>query len=168
MGAGTQFDQNGQPLNPGLQQPIQGTSGSPYAPDLNAQQRASSTSLGAQQQSERTSRIAQGAQRTTITQSAPEIDWDYAVIERMDPTTLKTNLVPPSILANSFCNMMAPQDLELQPGDVVSILSEADIRVPIAQQTKFVRLEGEFVHAGLYSVGQPERPFARSWSAPED
>ena len=151
LGAGTQFDQNGQPLNPGLQQPIQGTSGSPYAPDLNAQQRASSTSLGAQQQSERTSRIAQGAQRTTITQSAPEIDWDYAVIERMDPNTLKTNLVPFD-LGKLVLQHDGSQDLELQPGDVVSILSEADIRVPIAQQTKFVRLEGEFVHAGLYSV----------------
>jgi len=31
-------------------------------------------------------------------------------------------------------------------------MSEADIRVPIAQQTKLVRLEGEFVHAGLYTV----------------
>lgn len=46
----------------------------------------------------------------------------------------------------------ASQDLDLQPGDVVSILSEADIRVPIAQQTKMVRLEGEFAHAGLYTV----------------
>jgi protein involved in polysaccharide export with SLBB domain len=34
----------------------------------------------------------------------------------------------------------------------VSILSEADIRVPIAQQTKVIRLEGEFVHAGLYTA----------------
>ena len=153
LGAGIQYDQNGQPLNPGLQ-PIQGTNGSQYSsygPNLNAQQRASSTSLGAQQQSERSSRIAQGAQRTTITQSAPEIDWDYAVIERMDPTTLKTNLVPFD-LGKLVLQHDGSQDLELQPGDVVSILSEADIRVPIAQQTKFVRLEGEFVHAGLYSV----------------
>ena len=46
----------------------------------------------------------------------------------------------------------ASQDLVLQPGDVVSIFSAADIRVPVAEQTKFVRLEGEFVHAGVYSV----------------
>ncbi len=44
------------------------------------------------------------------------------------------------------------QNLELQPGDIVSILSEADIRVPIAQQTKIVTLEGEFAHAGSYTV----------------
>jgi protein involved in polysaccharide export with SLBB domain len=41
---------------------------------------------------------------------------------------------------------------------VVSILSEADIRVPIAQQTKVVRLEGEFAHAGVYTV-QPGETF---------
>jgi protein involved in polysaccharide export with SLBB domain len=69
----------------------------------------------------------------------------------MDPTTLKTNLVPFD-LGKLVLQHDGSQDLELQPGDVVSILSEADIRVPIAQQTKFVRLEGEFVHAGLYSV----------------
>jgi protein involved in polysaccharide export with SLBB domain len=46
----------------------------------------------------------------------------------------------------------ASQDLELQPGDVVSIFSDADIRVPIAQQTKMVTLDGEFVHAGVYTV----------------
>ncbi len=44
------------------------------------------------------------------------------------------------------------QNLELQPGDVVTIFSEADIRVPIAQQTKIVMLEGEFAHAGPYTV----------------
>ena len=44
------------------------------------------------------------------------------------------------------------QDLELEAGDVVSIFSEADIRVPIAHQTKTVTLDGEFAHAGVYTV----------------
>src|SRR6185437_866888 len=44
----------------------------------------------------------------------------------------------------------------LQRGDVVTIFSEADIRVPQAAQTKLVRLEGEFVHAGIYSVAPGE------------
>jgi protein involved in polysaccharide export with SLBB domain len=39
---------------------------------------------------------------------------------------------------------------------VVSIFSEADIRLPLAEQTKLVRLEGEFVHAGVYSVQSGE------------
>jgi protein involved in polysaccharide export with SLBB domain len=35
---------------------------------------------------------------------------------------------------------------------MVSIFSQADIHVPLAQQTGLVRLEGEFAHAGTYSV----------------
>jgi protein involved in polysaccharide export with SLBB domain len=38
------------------------------------------------------------------------------------------------------------------PGDMVTIFSTADLRVPSSQQTRFVRLEGEFVGAGVYSV----------------
>jgi protein involved in polysaccharide export with SLBB domain len=34
----------------------------------------------------------------------------------------------------------------------VTIFSKADIRVPQAQQTKLVRLEGEFISSGVYSV----------------
>jgi protein involved in polysaccharide export with SLBB domain len=40
----------------------------------------------------------------------------------------------------------------LLPGDVVTIFSKADIRVPQAEQTRFVRLEGEFGSSGIYSV----------------
>ncbi len=81
----------------------------------------------------------------------PEIDWSYAVIERMNPQTLTTSLVPfnPGQLVLEHD---ASQNLALQPGDVVTIFSQADIKVPQAQRTKFVRLEGEFKQAGIYSV----------------
>src|SRR6201989_2961702 len=48
------------------------------------------------------------------------------------------------------------QNLELEPGDVVTIFSKADIRVPQTQQTRFVRLEGEFISSGVYSVNPGE------------
>ena len=48
------------------------------------------------------------------------------------------------------------QNLELQSGDVVTIFSQGDIRVPQMQQTRFVRLEGEFNAPGIYSVGPGE------------
>ena len=35
---------------------------------------------------------------------------------------------------------------------MVTIFSQADIKVPQAQRTKFVRLEGEFKQAGIYTV----------------
>jgi protein involved in polysaccharide export with SLBB domain len=83
--------------------------------------------------------------------SAPEIDWSYAVIERLDPSTLKTSLLPFN-LGKLVVQHDASQDLELQASDVITILSQADIRVPLEQQTKFVRLEGEFASSGVYSV----------------
>ena len=81
----------------------------------------------------------------------PEIDWSYAVIERMNPQTLTTSLVPfnPGKLV---LDHDASQNLALEPGDVVTIFSQADIKVPQTQRTKFVRLEGEFKQAGIYTV----------------
>ncbi len=89
--------------------------------------------------------------RTVVARVAPEIDWDYAVIERLDPQTLKMTLIPFD-LGRLVLDHDESQDLPLLPGDVVSIFSQDDIRVPVAQQTKLVRLDGEFVHAGTYTV----------------
>jgi protein involved in polysaccharide export with SLBB domain len=85
----------------------------------------------------------------------PEIDWSFAVIERLNPTTLETSLVPfnPGKL---LIEHDSSQDLILQPGDIVTIFSQVDISVPQAQRTKFVRLEGEFKGAGIYSVAPGE------------
>lgn len=91
------------------------------------------------------------ATQTEIRALVPEIDWDYAVIERLDTETLNTHLIPFD-LGKLVLEHDASQDLELQPGDVVAIFSQADIRVPIAQQTKSVRLDGEFVHSGVYTA----------------
>ncbi len=88
---------------------------------------------------------------TDVTLPAPEIDWKYAVIERLDPETLKTSLIPFD-LGRLVMDHDASQDLELQPGDVVTVFSQADIHVPVEQQTRLVRLEGEFVHSGVYSL----------------
>jgi polysaccharide export outer membrane protein len=89
--------------------------------------------------------------KTSVVLSAPDIDWSYAVIERQDAETLKTSLLSFN-LGKVVLDGDQSQNLELLPGDVVSIFSTADIRVPISQQTRFVRLEGEFVGSGVYSV----------------
>jgi protein involved in polysaccharide export with SLBB domain len=91
------------------------------------------------------------SRRTEVKLSAPEIDWNYAVIERLDPENLKTSLVAFD-LGKLVLNHDASQDLPLQAGDVITIFSQADIRVPLEEQTKYIRLEGEFIHAGVYSV----------------
>jgi protein involved in polysaccharide export with SLBB domain len=88
---------------------------------------------------------------TDVILNAPDIDWDYAVIERQNQTTLKTTLIPFN-LGKVILEKDPSQDLELLNGDVVTLFSKADIRVPSEQQTKFVKLEGEFVGSGVYSV----------------
>ncbi|HEY4047799.1 MAG TPA: SLBB domain-containing protein [Acidobacteriaceae bacterium] len=94
-----------------------------------------------------------------ISLPVPEIDWSYAVIERFNPQTLTTSLVPFN-LGQLVLNHDFSQDLALESGDVVTIFSQADISVPQAERTKFVRLEGEFNHAGIYSV-QPGETLRR-------
>ena len=92
-----------------------------------------------------------GVQSTKVRVLAPEIDWNYAVIERMDPKTLKTVLVPFD-LGKLVLQHDQSQNLALEPGDAVSVFSEADVRVPIAEQTKLIRLDGEVAHAGTYTA----------------
>ncbi len=83
--------------------------------------------------------------------AAPDINWDYAVIERLDPNNFKTSLVPFD-LGKLVLEHDADQNLALEAGDTITVFSHADIRVPLDRQTKYVHLEGEFVHSGIYSV----------------
>lgn len=93
--------------------------------------------------------------KTQVVRTSPNIDWDYAVVERMDKQTLTTKLLPFDLGA-LVLKRDKSADIELEAGDVITIFSDADIRVPRSQQTKYVRLEGEFVHAGVYSVKEGE------------
>jgi protein involved in polysaccharide export with SLBB domain len=83
--------------------------------------------------------------------AAPDINWDYAVIERLDPNNFKSSLVPFD-LGKLVLDHDASQNLLLEAGDTITVFSHADIRVPLDRQTKYVHLEGEFVHSGIYSV----------------
>ena len=88
---------------------------------------------------------------TDVILTAPDVDWNYAVIERQRAADLVTTLVPFN-LEKAVVDKDPAQDLTLLPGNIVTVFSKADIRVPVAQQSKFVRLEGEVVGAGIYYV----------------
>ncbi len=89
--------------------------------------------------------------RNQIQQAAPDIDWDYAVVERLEPSTLSTRLIP-FHLGEVVLKGNPDRDVQLRPGDVVTIFSKADISVPLQRRTKFVRVEGEVENAGVYSA----------------
>jgi protein involved in polysaccharide export with SLBB domain len=80
-----------------------------------------------------------------------QINWNYAVIERVDPKSLKPSLISFD-LGKLVLDHDPSQNLALEPGDTVTIFSQSDIRVPLAQQVKYVEFEGEVVHPGYYSV----------------
>jgi len=84
-----------------------------------------------------------------VRKNAPEINWDYAVIQRMSIQDLSTELVPFN-LGKAVLQHDDSSNLVLQPGDIITIFSQADLRVPRNQQTKLVKLEGEFEAAGVY------------------
>lgn len=88
---------------------------------------------------------------TRIKGIADQINWDYALIERLDRTTLKTDIIPFNLGQVVFQRDPA-QNLVLQAGDVVTILSQTDLRVPQARQTRLVRVEGEVAAAGIYQA----------------
>jgi protein involved in polysaccharide export with SLBB domain len=89
--------------------------------------------------------------RNQIARNAPEINWDYAVIQRLDPQDLTTRLVPFN-LGKLVLQGDEQNNLALEPGDVITIFSQNDLAVPLDKQSKFVRLEGEFRTAGVYQA----------------
>jgi protein involved in polysaccharide export with SLBB domain len=89
--------------------------------------------------------------RNEIKQQLAEVNWEYAVIERLNREDLTTQLIPFN-LAKAVLDGDPQNNLVLQPGDVVTIFSKDDIQVPVAKQTKFVRLEGELATPGVYQV----------------
>ncbi len=84
-----------------------------------------------------------------------QTDWNFAVIERLNQATMATSLLPFN-LGKLVLDHDASQDIELQSGDVITVFSQQDVHPPIDEQTKYVRLEGEFAHAGTYSVAAGE------------
>ncbi len=90
-----------------------------------------------------------------VVRNAPEINWDYAVIQRISKEDLSTELLPFN-LGKVVLQHDDASNLLLQAGDIVTIFSQADLRVPREQQTKLVRLEGEFAAAGVYRAQQGE------------
>ena len=89
--------------------------------------------------------------KNDVVLSAPDPDLSFATIERQSTVDLTTSLIPFD-LGKLILEGDASQNIELLPGDVITIFSKADIRVPTNQQTRSIHLEGEFVSPGVYTV----------------
>jgi protein involved in polysaccharide export with SLBB domain len=80
-----------------------------------------------------------------------EINWDYALIERLNRQDMSVSLVPFN-LGRVLSNPKDADNQVLQAGDVVTVFSVTDVRVPIAKRRAMVRIEGEVASPGVYQV----------------
>jgi len=80
-----------------------------------------------------------------------DLNWDYAVVERLNEADLTTQVIPFN-LGRAVLQGDPSQNIELLPGDVVTIYSHKDIRVPVARQTRLVSIEGEVAAPGVYQL----------------
>lgn len=80
-----------------------------------------------------------------------QVNWDYAVVERVNRTDLSIKLIPFN-LGNVFANPNGPDNVQLQAGDTVTIFSQEDVAVPMDKRQIFVRVEGEVNVPGVYQM----------------
>ncbi len=80
-----------------------------------------------------------------------EVNLDYAVIERVDSNDVSVKLVPFN-LGRALQDENSPDNLPLQAGDIVTVFSVNDVRVPQAKRQVFVRVEGEVRSPGIYQM----------------
>jgi protein involved in polysaccharide export with SLBB domain len=151
-----------------------GSSNSPDIPcapnDQDSSDRASGTS--SQQNSDRT--LSDSQQRSPmhgdstlnpnqvknvaedLRRYAPEINWDYAIIQRVNPQDLTSKLLWMSP-RKAILEHDESSNLELQAGDIVTIFSQNDVSVPQTERSQYVIVEGEVMRPGVYKLETNEK-----------
>lgn len=90
-----------------------------------------------------------------IRRYSPEINWDYAIIQRVNPEDLSSKLLwisPRKIILEHD----EQANLELKPGDIITIFSQRDVSVPQASRSQYVIIEGEVRRPGVYKLEADE------------
>jgi protein involved in polysaccharide export with SLBB domain len=86
-----------------------------------------------------------------INSMVDQINWDYAIVERLSAKDLRLELIPFN-LGKAVLQKDPAHNLVLQPGDVVTILSSTDVQLPAERKTRLVRIEGEVAAPGVYQA----------------
>jgi protein involved in polysaccharide export with SLBB domain len=138
------------PCDPGEQQPSEqaASNSTSYTPLGNQQRAGSSETMSTTQ---RTGRNV----TSDLRHHAPEINWEYAIIQRVNPTDLSSKLLwfsPRKAILEHEEN----SNLELQPGDIVTIFSQRDIGLPEDDRARYIVIEGEVARPGVYKLEKNE------------
>ena len=86
-----------------------------------------------------------------INNMVDQINWDYAVVERLNAKDLRVEIIPFN-LGKAVLQKDPSHNLMLQSGDVVTILSSTDVQLPSERKTRMVRIEGEVAAPGVYQT----------------
>ena len=88
---------------------------------------------------------------TDLRRYVPEINWDYAIIQRVNPIDLTSTLLWMSP-RKAIIEHDEASNVELQPGDIITIFSQRDIRVPQEERAQYIVVEGEVKRPGVYKL----------------
>lgn len=92
-----------------------------------------------------------GTPASDLEMLAPSVNWGYALIQRVDAATLKTQLISFD-LGKAVLDNDPASNLALLPGDIVTVFSQREIVAPEQAQTRYVKVEGEVEHPGIYQL----------------
>src|SRR5262249_23011371 len=88
---------------------------------------------------------------TGIRRRSSEINWEYAVIERLNGDDLTTELIPFN-LGNAIDQPSSQDNKLLERGDILAIFSQRDVPVATENRAKFVQISGEVKAPGVYRL----------------
>ena len=98
-----------------------------------------------------TNKAAGAGLNSRLRTSLDQINWDYAVIERLNRQSLTIDLIPFN-LGMVVMGKDEANNLALQPGDVVTVMAQSDLRLPQDRLSRLVRVEGEVAVPGIYQA----------------
>jgi protein involved in polysaccharide export with SLBB domain len=86
-----------------------------------------------------------------IGEASAEINWEYAVIERLDPRDLSTRLIAFN-LGQAIDQPGGEENKALEAGDVITVFARRDLALPLDKHASFVSVGGEVNAPGLYRL----------------
>jgi len=86
---------------------------------------------------------------------APEINWDYAIIQRVNPVDLTSKLLWFSP-RKAIIEHDEASNLQLESGDILTIFSQRDISLPQDERSRYMVVEGEVERPGVYKLEKNE------------
>jgi len=84
-----------------------------------------------------------------------QINFESVTIERIEASTLKSQLINFN-LERAIKSPESADNIQLFPGDIITIFSQKDLIVPLERQMRVVRVQGEVNAPGIYQTNGSE------------